>query len=322
MAQFFEYTENGIRFKGFQDLRKTLVEAWEATFGSEIDTSPTSPDGHHIDLETATINSVSELLQVVATTFNRNQATGEYLDLLAALLGLERSEGETDAELRDRMDSADRTGLATLDAMRTYLRNRIAPSIEVLENSEPTTDSNGIPGHHYRVVVPQTVYDELVEKAEEGEIANADDFIAQNIWNCKPAGIKGDGNMTGNAKDKSGYIHEMDFSMPTTVGIDVKVVLSIFDEGAFADAGGTDAVSASISEWATGTGAWSTAEFTPGQDVIPTRFYKPILAVPGVASAEISVRKSGTITWLNTTIEIGSQEIANLDSITVSKEEA
>ena len=51
MSQFFEYTDSGIRFKGFQDLRKSLVESWEATFGEDIDTSPTSPDGHHIDLD-------------------------------------------------------------------------------------------------------------------------------------------------------------------------------------------------------------------------------------------------------------------------------
>lgn len=316
MSQFFEYTESGIRFKGFQDLRKTLVEAWEATFGSEIDTSPTSPDGHHIDLEAATINSVAEMIQVVATNLNREQAAGQYLDLLAAFLGLERMEDETDAELRARMDVADRTGFATYDGMLTYLQGYIGSNFSLKVNDEPTSDEDGIPGHKFRVTLSNAVYAAIEEKVESGEIENADNYVAQLIWNCKPAGIGPDGNKTGIAKDKIGLNHTMKFSLPTSVEIEVSVSLTLYAEEAFPQSGETD-VRDAIVGWATGTGPWANPEYVPGKDVIPARLYTPILTVPGISSAVIKVRKAGESSWETSPISIGSQEMATLTSVSV-----
>lgn len=318
MSQFFEYTDSGIRFKGFQDLRKSLVESWEATFGEDIDTSPTSPDGHHIDLEAATVNSVAEMLQAVTGTMNRDQATGVFLEFLAVFLGLERAEGESDASLRQRMDEADSTGLATLDAMRTYLRDNIAPTVDVLENCEPTTNDDGIPGHHFRVVLPQAIYDALVEKADEGEIDSADDYVAQHIWHCKPGGIKGDGNKVGNARDRNGVRQPVNFSITETVGIDVKVVLSLYREESFPQ-GGAEAVAEAIKAWAAGTSPWAKPEYTPGKDVLVKRFITPIMTVSGIADATLQVRKhtDPESAWQSEDISIGSQEIANIVSVSV-----
>lgn len=314
MPQFFEYTDSGIRFKGFQDLRRSLVESWRLEFGSDLVTDPTSPDGHHIDLEAATINSVSEMLQAVAGTMSRYQATGEYLDLLAAFLGIERHEGESDASLRKRMDEADSTGLATLDNMLTYLRNNIHPTVNVVENVEPIRSSDGIPGHSFRVVVPQAVYDALVEKADAGEIASADDFIAQHIWTCKPAGIGGDGNKQGNATDRSGLTQAVKFSITETVGIQVKVVLTLYGEEPFA---GEETVRNAIIAWANGTAPWATPAFKPGTDVLLARFITPIMSVSGIASAIVQAKKTSGDTWQSTDISIGSQEIASITSVSV-----
>ena len=317
MSQFFEYTDSGIRFKGFQDLRQTLVDAWKATFGEGLDTTPTSPDGHHIDLEAATVNSIAEMLQAVANTMSRNQATGQYLDLLAALLGLSRNEGETDAELRVRMDTADTSGLATYDGMLTYLRNALGSSIGLKENYEPTTDSDGIPGHSFRLVVPDSVYSAIERMVESGEIANADDFIAQQVWNCKPGGIKPDGNNIGIATDKSWMKHSVKFSRPTNVDIDVQVVLSLYSEETF-PVGGEYVVREAIVAWSIGASPWASAEYTPGKDVIPERLYTPILTIPGISSALIKVRKTGETEWQSGNIAISSQELAVLQNVDVS----
>lgn len=298
MSQFFEYTDSGIRFKGFQDIRATLVSAWKATFGNGLDTTPTSPDGHHIDLEAATINSVAEMLQAVANTMNRNQATGEFLDLLAVLVGLSRNDGETDAELRKRMDNAETSGLATYDGMLTYLRNVLGSDIGLKENYEPTTDNDGIPGHSFRVVVPTD------------NPATSDD-IAQAIWNCKPAGIKGDGNLYGTATDKAGMKHQVKFSRPTNVTIDVQVILTLYGEESF-PVGGESAVRDAIYDWSVGNPPWASAEYTQGKDVIPERFYTPVLTVPGISSAVFKVRKHGESTWQTGNIVIRSQETAVL----------
>lgn len=316
MSQFFEYTSSGIRFKGFQDIRATLVSAWKATFGEALDTDPTSPDGHHIDLETATVNSVAEMIQAVCTTMNREQATGQYLDLLAAFLGLQRNDGETDAELRARMDVADRSGMATYDGMLTYLRNHLGNSVNMAVNDEPTTDSDGIPGHHFRVTVSNAAYSAIEALVESGEIADADDYIAQLIWNCKAAGITGDGNKTGHAKDLVGMKHDVKFSLPENIGIDVSVTISLYAEEAFPTEG-IQMVRDAIIGWAAGTGSWAKAEYVPGKDVIPERLYTPIMTVPGIASAVIKVRKSSETDWETTPISITSQEMAVISTVAV-----
>lgn len=316
MAQFFEFTDNGIKFSGFQDVRQSLKDAWETTFGVQLDDSPTSPDGHHIDLEAKTVNSVLEAVQVVTTMLNRRQAKGVFLDYLASLLGLSRNDGETDDELRSRMDSASTTGLATEDGISTYLRDNLDSSVEVKTNCEPTTDLDGIPGHSFRVVVPDAVYDALEALVEEGKIDDADNYVAQLIWNCKPAGIKPDGNKTGTAVDVSGVRHEVKFSMPTNVEIDVSVELSLYTEEAFPEYG-ENAVKEAIEGWATGSNGWAKAEYVPGRDVIPQHFYQPILTVPGIASAVVKVKLSTSETWSTDTIAISSQQMAVLNSVSV-----
>lgn len=304
MSQFFEYTENGIRFKGFQDLRKTLVDAWEATFGSGIDTSPTSPDGHHIDLEVATINSIAELIQAVTASLNRNQATGVYLDMLAAFLGLQRAEGETDAELRARMNDAENTGLATYDGMLTYLRDKIGREVGLIVNDEPTDGVGGLPGHSFMVVVPVSN-------------SSSNDEIAQTIWKCKPAGIRSVGDVSGYATDITGVQRSVAFSRTVLLDVEVQISLSLYPEEAF-PMGGESAVKEAVLGWATGTNGWASAEYTPGKDVIPARFYTPILTVPGISSAEILIRKAGDEEWGNAVIPVEAYQLANLSAVNVS----
>ena len=316
MAQFFEFTPNGIKFTGFQDVRQSLKDAWETTFGVQLDDSPTSPDGHHIDLEAKTIYSVMEAMQVITTMLNRNQAVGQFLDILAAFVGISRNEDETDDELRSRIDSASTSGLATYDGMLTYLRDQIHASVNLLRNDEPTASEDGIPGHSVRAVIPQVVYDALVGKEDEGEIASADDYIAQKVWDCKPAGISTDGNKTGTAIDASGLSQSVKFSLPQDVGIDVKVELKLYTEESF-PTGGEEAVRQSITGWATGTDGWAKAEFVPGKDVIPEHFYVPILKVSGIENAVISLRKAGTSTWSASRIDVSSQETAKITAISV-----
>lgn len=316
MAQFFEFTPNGIRFTGFQDVRQALKDAWETTFGVQMDDSPTSPDGHHIDLEAKTVYSVMEAVQVVTTMLNRSQAVGQFLDLLASFVGISRNDDETDDELRSRINSASTSGLATYDGMLTYLRDQIHASVNLLRNDEPTANADGLPGHSVRAVIPQDVYDALVEKEDEGEIESADNYIAQKVWDCKAAGIRTDGNKTGTAIDAAGVAQPTMFSLPQDVNVEVKVELTLYTEESF-PTGGDEAVRKSIAGWATGADGWPKAEFIPGKDVIPEHFYTPILAVSGIESAVVSLRKAGDETWSTSKIAISSQETAKLTSISV-----
>lgn len=386
------FEEDGIVLKSFQEVREELRADWRQIFNG-IDLSPTTPDGHHVDLEAKVITDCFQAVQTALTNLDRRYSGGHFLELLAAFLGLERrqasyaaplikfsgeegtvipagttvtfegsaynfaleeeitignsgnasgycvcdtagqvdlkvgawdmvsttpsgvtceyegpksyggSDRESDESLRARMDAADITGLATTDGMLTYLRNEIGADIGLIVNDEPYQDAEGIPGHSFRVVVPSTN-------------GSTDEQIAQAIWVCKPSGIKPDGNVSAEATDKFGLKHTMKFSRPSSVGIDVRIVLTLYTEEAFPVDGVNDVKNA-IEGWAYGTNGWASPEYTPGKDVILARFYTPILTVPGIGSAVIQAKKHGTDTWSSSNIPINSQEIANIESLSV-----
>ena len=153
-----------------------------------------------------------------------------------------------------------------------------------------------------------------MEKQEEGEIESADNYIAQKLWDCKAVGIWTNGNKTGTAIDAAGLAQQAKFSLPQDVNIEVKVELTLYTEESF---GGVEAVRKSIAGWATGTDGWPKAEFIPGKDVIPEHFYMPILKVPGIENAVVSLRKAGASEWSLVRIAISSQETAKLIAISV-----
>lgn len=85
-------TNMGISLKSFQELRQELREQWIATFGETIDLSPTSVDGHHIDLECKTITSIAQLLEAVVSNFDTTKAEGVWLDILGDYKAMSRAE--------------------------------------------------------------------------------------------------------------------------------------------------------------------------------------------------------------------------------------
>lgn len=302
MAEFFKFTDNGIEFSGFQDIRAALKDDWKAVFGDAIDLSETSPDGHHVDLEAKTISSVSEGLQVLTTFMNRNQAKGQFLDFLAAFLRLHRAEGESDASLLQRMETANVEGLATPDGMITYLRDKIGPSVGVTFNYQ-SSEVDGVPPHSFKVTVPST-------------IEKSDAEIGAAIWACNPAGIGSCGNHRVGVTDAAGKPQQVFYSRPVDVLVDVEIQIVRYLEEAF-PANGEELVKQRILEWANGTGSYGSAEFKPGTDVIPSRFFFPMLSVPGIQDAVIKVRKSGG-EFASKVISINPEETVVLDNISVS----
>lgn len=301
MAQLFEFTENGIVFKDFQSLRDELKTSWFDVFGEELDLSPTSPDGHHLDLECKVIHSVSEMIQVIVSNLNRSTAKGQFLDFLAEFVGVSRHEGESDASLRSRMTLAFMDGYSTFDGMMTYLRNNIVSAIGLTTNDEDVVMDN-IPPHSIRVTVP-TNYKYSFEGAEYAiGTPECNNHIAQMIWNCKPAGIKTSGNSHGTSIDKAGTSHEVYFSVPSAVEIDVRIELEKYSEEAFPVDGSNLIKDAIVS--------WASEEFIPGKDVIPLRFFVPIFSIPGIKSAIIRVKKHGTSEWTTDAIAIESEQSA------------
>lgn len=300
MTDFLKFTKNGIEFVGFQDVRALLREDWNRAFGVELDYSETSPDGHHIDLEAKTINSVAEMVQGVCSNLNRSTATGQFLDFLAAFIPLTRNEGETDDQLRARMDSADIDGYCTPSGMETQLMDSIGNDISLSINDEDVV-YDGITPHSFRVTVPQSN-------------TTSDNDIAQAIFNCKGAGIKSCGNVSATAVFK-GREFPIRFSRPVDVSVDFKVVIHRYGEEAF-PVDGVEQIKNNINAWATGETPYKVAEYKPGKDVIPSRIFVPILRVPGIKYPEISVRREGG-DWTPNVISISSEETAVINEIQV-----
>ncbi len=305
MAQLFTFDDGGIKFLGFQEIRKAIKDDWMATFGQEIDLSETSPDGHHVDLEVKTIDSVTQMLKSIVSNMNRNSASGEYLDFLAAFLGLKRGDGETDESLRSRMDAANVQGLATGDGMLTYLRDKVSPMVGLAINDEPNANDDGIPGHSFRVTVP-TGYSHSDSEGND-DTAN---HVAQSIWECKPAGIRSSGNRSGTATAASGQEFTMRYSVPENVDILVSVEISIYGEEAYPG-------DATVQEKLL---AFSKSEFSPGKDVIPFRLGASLLGIPGIKDAAVKVKKATDSDWTSSPIPISSEQTAvipDASSITV-----
>lgn len=301
MATLFTFDANGIKFVDFQNLRATIENLWTQTFGVELDYSPTTPDGHHIDLECRVIRSVSELLQEILANFNRTTAKGVYLDFLAAFVGITRNEGESDASFRDRVNSANVDGFAVIDGMITHLRDAIDNRVAVAENDEDKV-VDGLAPHSFRVTVPTDYKYNLNGTEYDLTTDVCKNHIAQEIWRCKPAGIKSSGNSYGTAIDKAHKSHDMHFSIPSDVDIDIKVSAIFYKEETLPTSWRDDVKAAIV--------AWAYNEYIPGRDVIPQRILVPLFSVPGIAGANIQVRVNGSSTWQDDSIAISPEQTA------------
>lgn len=125
-----------------------------------------------------------------------------------------------------------RAGNQTVAAIKADLRalrhNGVQwiPSVEVFENTSNVPDGEGRPAHSYEVLV----YD-----LDADAPTDADDQIAQVIWNNRPSGIEpwGQGVHSGEALNEKGEIVVMPFSRVILVPIYISATLTTVP--AFAD---------------------------------------------------------------------------------------
>lgn len=85
----FEIVDGDIVIKNFQETRDEIRAEWERKFPG-IDLSPTSVDGHQVDLDALVVTRCNEGLQSVISSLDRRQAEGHFLEILAAFLSLDR----------------------------------------------------------------------------------------------------------------------------------------------------------------------------------------------------------------------------------------
>lgn len=174
---------------------------------------------------------------------------------------------ETDEELRERFRNSKfiisaNIIEALIDELRSVAGVR---DVQVYENDTDFTNSLGVTPHAFMPIV----------------FGGLPTDIAQAIWENQPTGIASIGNVVVQIADSQGYIHDIGFKRPTEVP--VYMTLDISNTGGLPG----DA----IAQIRQNLVDYGNSTYFIGDDVIYSRFYTPINAVPG---HEVNSFKIGT----------------------------
>lgn len=284
-------TASGITIKSFREIREALEKDFKGTFGYDLNTSSSSPDGLLIDLFAYAAMEAAQTVQAALANLDVATAEGVFLDRIATIAGIARDPGETDASLRDRIGKAEFGGMATFDGMLTYLFDKLGGGISMKSNEEPE-EMGGIPGHSVAVYVNQSV-------------TSSDDEIAAAIWHCKPAGIRTHGSSSVKVTDKAGFEHEVKFTRIESLPMTLEVTVKEYVEETLPD--DYDAkIKAALVEWAKD-------QYTPGKDIIIQRLASPIYDnVPGILDLQFKATFDGK-SATSGRIEVPDSLCASLD---------
>ena len=289
-------TASGITIKSFREIREALEKDFKGTFGYDLNTSSSSPDGMLIDLFAYAAMEAAQTVQAALANLDVATAEGVFLDRIATIAGIARDPGEPDASLRDRIVKAEFGGMATFYGMLTYLRDKLGVGISMKSNEEPE-EMGGIPGHSVAVYVQQST-------------TSSDAEIAAAIWHCKPAGIRTHGSSSVKVTDKSGFEHEVKFTRIESLPMTLEVTVKKYDEETLPydyDA----QIKAALVEWAKD-------QYTPGKDIIIQRLASPIYDnVPGILDLQFKATFDGKIATSGR-IEVPYSLFASLDEVGIT----
>lgn len=164
---------------------------------------------------------------------------------------------ETDEELRERFrNSKFFQSQNILEALLDALRNVDGVTdVVVYENDTDAVDVNGVPAHSFLPIV----------------LGGLPTDIGAMIWQNKPTGIPSVGDTTIQIADSQGFLHSISYKRPTEIPIYITV--SISNAGGLA--GDAEAqIRQNIENY-------GESNYFIGDDVVYSRFYTPINAVPG-----------------------------------------
>lgn len=200
---------------------------------------------------------------------------------------------ETDEELRIRFRNSrfDRA-TNTLEAVYSGITGVAGvEDVTIYENDSGATDGNGVPGHSFLPIV----------------VGGLSTDIANAIWDNRPIGITSFGNTTVSIADIQGFSHDISFSRPDGVVIYIEMDLTTNSEF---PANGIDLLKSSLVEYFQNN-------FSVGDDVVYSRLYTPINAIPGheVNSLTIGITPS-PVGMVN--IPIAFDEVASLNDLNIT----
>ena len=204
---------------------------------------------------------------------------------------------ETDEELRIRFRNTKLERSSNiLDSLYSALLSIDGvQEVAIYENDTDVTDSNGVLPHSFLPVV----------------LGGSSQIIANTIWENKPMGIRSQGNTVITVTDSQGFPHYIGFERPNPVSVYVNVVLTINPEADIQfPADGADRVKQQIVDYAMNN-------FGVGDDVIWSRLFTPINAVPGHQIDSLLIGESPTTTGTSN-IVVDFNEISSFESVNIN----
>lgn len=192
---------------------------------------------------------------------------------------------ETDAELRERFRNSKFVQSANiLESLIDALSNvQGVTDVKVYENDTDITSPEGVPPKSFMPIV----------------LGGLPTDIGNAIWTNKPTGISSSGNATVQIVDSLNFVHDISYRRP--VEIPIYVTVDVSDLGGLAgDAAQT--IRQNIVDYG------ETNNFI-GDDVIYSRFYTPVNAVPGHQVNSLTIGTAPSPTGM-TNIIIDFDEVA------------
>ncbi|ALT58354.1 baseplate component [Pseudomonas phage PaSzW-1] len=193
---------------------------------------------------------------------------------------------ETDDELRERFRNSKFVQATNiLESLIDGLMNvEGVEDVRIIENDTDNPDPvHGVPGHSFLPIVLGGIPTE----------------VAQSIWLNKPFGIGSVGDTEVQVVDSLGYTHRVNYQRPVEVPIEIKI--SVTNTGSMPE-NIEDILRPRIV-------AYGTENYKIGDDVIYSRFYAPIMEIPGFQVNSLTIAKKGQTQGM-ANIEIGFKEVA------------
>ena len=210
MAYFAPYIDvEGIHMPTYLDRLESLCSSYESIFGVDISLDPSIPDYQLLSVFARALDDTAQFVVESYNSRNPALASGQALDLLLPEYGITRLQGETDAEVRQRMaNSLAQRGVNTMDRLTYALLSLYnVRLVKVYVNEEDTEDERGISPHSIAVVI---------YGGRSAEIPGC-------IWDHKPPGISTWGSTSANYTDAHGDTHVVKYSRPGPKSVSIIV---------------------------------------------------------------------------------------------------
>jgi len=91
-TSLISWSDNGLVIASYPDIKKAIIDKFKSIYGDDIDISTNTADGIYLEFYSLMINNLLQSFQTLYSNLNIQNATGYYLDILAALKNVKRKQ--------------------------------------------------------------------------------------------------------------------------------------------------------------------------------------------------------------------------------------